>query len=73
MDHNMIKGIPLDQIITYARIVVDYFAQKEDYNRVQTASGGNLIEYPEELTTITVNLITTKIVWNSVLNREDIK
>ena len=73
MDYDMIKGIPLDQIVTYARIVVDYRAQKEDPNRVRITAGGNLIEYPEELTTRTADLITTKIVWNSVLSTEDAK
>ena len=28
MDYDTIKGIPLNQIVTYARIVVDYQAQK---------------------------------------------
>lgn len=67
----MIKGIPLDQIVIYARIVVDYRSQKEDPNRVRITARGNLIKYPEEITTGTVDIITTKVVWNSVLSTTD--
>ena len=56
-----IKCIPADRTITYARIVVDYRPQKEDPNRVRITAGGNLIDYPYELTTRTADLTTTKI------------
>eukprot|EP00804_Cyclotella_cryptica_P023154 CCRYP_000368-RA/>CCRYP_000368-RA protein AED:0.46 eAED:0.46 QI:0/-1/0/1/-1/1/1/0/117 len=46
-----IKRIQKDRTVTYARIVVDYRPQKEDPNRVRITVGGNLIEYPGELTT----------------------
>ena len=32
--------------------------------------GGNLIDYPGELTTRTADLTTTKILWNSVVSTE---
>ena len=46
-----IKQIPKDRTVTYARIVVDYRPQKDDPNRVRITVGGNLIDYPGELTT----------------------
>jgi len=63
-----IKQIPKDRTVTYARIVVDYRPQKDDPNRVRITVGGNLIDCPGELTTRTADLITSKIMWNSVLS-----
>ena len=68
MSLDEIKNIPADRTVTYARIVVDYRPQKEDPNRVRITVGGNLIDYPGELTTRTAGLTTTKILWNSVLS-----
>ena len=68
LDHDGIQAIPTDRTITYARIVVDYRPQKEDPNRVRITVGGNLIDYPGELATNTADLITSKILWNSVLS-----
>ena len=61
MTHNMIKNIPRDRTVTYTRIIVDYQPQKADPNWVRITAGGNLIEYSDELTTQTTDLITTKI------------
>ena len=63
-----IKNIPKDRVITYARIVIDYRPQKDDPNRVRITAGGNLIIYPDELTTGTADLSTVKILWNSVIS-----
>ena len=63
-----IKLIPKDRVITYAKIVVDHRPQKEDPYRVRITVGGNLIEYPGEVYTPTADLITAKILWNSVLS-----
>jgi hypothetical protein len=65
-----IPNIPTDRVVTYANIVVDYRPQKEDPNRVRITAGGNLIDYPGELTTRTADLSTAKILWNSVLSTE---
>ena len=62
------KKIPQDRTITCTRVVVEYKPQKTDPNRVQITVGGNLADYPEELTTRTADLIITKIMWNSVLS-----
>jgi hypothetical protein len=68
MSHKEIKKIPQDRTVTYARIVVDYRPQKDDPNRVRITVGGNLINYPGELTTRTANLTTAKILWNSIIS-----
>ena len=73
MTHEQIKNIPKDRVVTYARIVIDHRQQKEDPNRVHITAGGNLIQYPGELTTRTANLTTSKILWNSVLSTEGAK
>ncbi len=56
-----IKHIPKDQVVIYARIVPDYRPQKKDPNHVRITAGGNLINYPFELTTRTTDLMTSKI------------
>ena len=50
-----------------ANIVVYYRPQKVDNNRVRITAGGNLINYPGELTTRTADLKTFKILWNSIV------
>ena len=73
MNLEEIKLIPKDSIVTYARIVVDFRPQKKDPNRVRITAGGNLIAYPDELTTRTADLTCSKILWNSVLSTKDAK
>ena len=68
MTHEEIKNIPTDRTVTYAQIVVDYRAHKDDPNRVCITVGGNLIKYPGELTTRTADVTTTKVMWNSVIS-----
>eukprot|EP00978_Attheya_sp_CCMP212_P012262 scaffold30472_cov37-Attheya_sp.AAC.1 len=68
-----VKDIPKDRTVTYANIVVDYRAQKEDPNRVRITAGGNLIEYPGELTTRTADITTSKMLWNSVISTKGAK
>jgi hypothetical protein len=65
-----IKRIPSGRMVTYAHIVVDYRPQKDDPNHVciTVGVGGNLIDYPGELTTRTADLTTTKILWNSTIS-----
>jgi hypothetical protein len=70
MTHAEITNIPRDRIVTYCRLVVDFRPQKEDPNRVRMTAGGNLLQYPGELTTRTADLTTSKIIWNSVLSTE---
>ena len=71
MTHEEIKNIPSDHTVTYARIVVDYWAHKDDPNRFRITVGGNLINYPGELTTRTADPTTTKVMSNSVTSTQN--
>ena len=71
MTHQEIANIPKNRVITYARVVVDFWPQKEDPHHVRITAGGNLIKYAGELTTRTANLTTAKILWNSIISTED--
>ncbi len=51
MNHAEILLIPADRTITYARGVIDFCPQKADPHRICITAGGNLINYPGELTT----------------------
>jgi hypothetical protein len=73
MDPTDIPNIPADRTVTYANVVVDYRPQKEDPNRIRITAGGNLINYPGELTTRTADITTSKLHWNSVLSTQKAK
>ena len=73
MTHKEIRHIPTDRTITYARVVVDFRPQKADPHRIRITAGGNLINYPGELTTRTADLTTSKLMWNSVLSTDNAK
>ena len=71
LTHDDIRVIPKDQVVTYARIVVDLWLQKDDPNRIQITVGGNLIEYPGKLITQTADMTTNKLLWNFVISTKD--
>ncbi len=73
MTHAEILLIPADCMITYARVDVNFCPQKADPHRICITAGGNLINYPGELTTQTADLTTSKLMWNSVLSTEGAK
>ena len=68
MNHKDILHIPNDCTITYAQVVVDFCPQKLDLHQIRITAGGNLINYPGELTTKMAELTTSKLMWNSVLS-----
>lgn len=69
MSHAEIANIPDDRVVTYsALIIVGYRLQKDDPTPVRITAGGNLITTPEDVTTRTADLVTTKILWKSVLS-----
>jgi hypothetical protein len=70
MMHDKIKLIPKDCTVTYARVVVDFRLQNGDPHCIRITTGGNLINYPGELSTRTANLTTSKLMWNSILSTE---
>jgi hypothetical protein len=63
-----IRHIPKDRTFTYARIIIDHWPQKEDPNRIRITIGGNLINYPFELTTHTTDMISSKLLWNNTIS-----
>ncbi len=73
MTHDKILFIPTDQTVMYARVVVDFFPQKADPHQIRITAGGNLINYPGELTTRTADLTTSKLMWNSNLSTKGTK
>ncbi len=73
MTHEDIRHIPTNRTVTYARVVVDFRPQKTDPHQVRITAGGNLINYPGELTTKAADLTTSKLMWNSVLSTKGAK
>jgi hypothetical protein len=71
LSHAEILSIPKDRTVTYGRIVIDHQPQKEDPHHVHITVGGNLIKYPFELTTCTADMLSSKIMWNSVISTPD--
>jgi hypothetical protein len=63
--------IPQDRTVTCACTVIDHPPQKEDHNRVCITVDSNLIDYPFELTTCTADMVSSKILWNSVISTKD--
>jgi hypothetical protein len=68
-----IRRIPKDRTVTYTCIVIDHRPQKDDPNCVRITVSGNLIDYPYELTTQTANMVSSKIMWNSVISTPNAK
>jgi hypothetical protein len=50
---------------------MDHHTQKEDLNHVRITVGGNLLDYPFELITHTAGMVSSKILWNSVIRTKD--
>ncbi len=66
--HDEIRRIPNDRTVMYAQIVINHRPQKDDPNQVRITVGRNLIDYPYELKTCTANMVSAKIMWNSVIS-----
>jgi hypothetical protein len=67
--------IPYDKIphdrqgdITYGGICVDYRPQKKEPERTRLTVGGNLIDFPGDVSTPTADTTTTKLVINSTIS-----
>ena len=54
--------------VTYGRVVVNYRPEKSDPYRTRLTVGGNLIVYPGDCGTPTVDLLTVKLLLNSVVS-----
>ena len=70
------KGeVPPDRLrdTTYARIVANYRLEKEDPNRIRITMGGDKINYPGDCGTPTADLLTVKLLFNSIISTKDAK
>jgi hypothetical protein len=67
--------VPADRFkdCTYSRIVASYRPEKEDPNRVRITVGGNRINYPGDVSTPTADLLTVKLLLNSVISTKGAK
>ena len=54
--------------VSYGRIVVDYRPQKDEPYRTRLTVGGNLINYPGDVSTPTASITTAKLVINSTIS-----
>ena len=63
------NDMPMNRQPTYARFVCEICPQKEEKERTRLTVGGNLIDYPDPVTTRTCNLVTFKMHINSTLSR----
>ena len=57
--------------VTYGRIVVDYHPQKDDPHHTRITVGRNLIKHPEEVSTITTDLTTSKLLFNTTTSTSE--
>jgi hypothetical protein len=63
-----VPNIPKDRVIIYARVIVNHCPQKEDPNCIRITAGGNLINYPGELTARMAEITMAKLLWKSMLS-----
>jgi hypothetical protein len=68
-----LPNIPKNQPPTYGKVIITYHPQKEDPHQIRFTAGGNLINYPGELTTCTTDMTTTKLNWNSILSNQKVR
>ena len=61
-------ALPEGRRATYVNIVVDIRPQKSEPHRVRMTVGGNLIDYPYEVSTPTADMTTAKLVMNSTIS-----
>jgi hypothetical protein len=69
------QQIPRDRRrdITYGRIVCAYRSEKKDPYRTRITMGGNLINYPGDCGTPTADLLTVKLMFNSIISTPNAK
>jgi hypothetical protein len=60
--------VPTGRKVTYGRIVVGIRPEKKETHRTRLTVGGNLINYPGNVSTPTADLTTTKVLLNSTVS-----
>ena len=71
----LMSEIPKDRLKdqTYARIVADERPEKPEPDRIRVTMGGDRINYPGDCGTPTADLLTVKLLLNSVISTEHAK
>jgi hypothetical protein len=64
------QPVPKGKIVTYRRFVVDIRPNKSEVHRVRLTVGGNLIQYPGDVSTCSADLTTSKCLWNSTISTD---
>ncbi len=59
--------------ITYGWIVCNYWPKKKDPHHTRITMGGNLINYPDDCGTPTADILTVKLLFNSVISTPSAK
>ena len=68
------KGkVPEDRTVTYGIIVAKIRSQNSETHRIRLTVGVNLNNFPGDVTTYTADLMTSKLVFNSVLSKTNAK
>ena len=68
------KGkVPAGRTVTYGIIVSKIRPQKSETHRTRLTVGGNLINFPGDVKRPTSDLITAKLIFNSVLSTKNAK
>ena len=64
------EEVPQDRFrdVTYGQIVCNYRPEKEDPNRARLVVGGDRINYPGKVGTPTCNMLTVKLLLNSIVS-----
>ena len=62
------SDVPKLEKVTYGRIVCMYRPQKDEPNRCRLTVGGNLLVALYDVSTPTANLVTSKLLFNSVIS-----
>jgi hypothetical protein len=64
------QSVPKGKFITCGRFVVDIRPNKSEINRVRLAVGGNLIQFPADVSTRSAELTTSTCLWNSTITTD---
>jgi hypothetical protein len=64
------QSVPKGKIVTYGWFVVNIHPNKTETHRVRLTVGGNLIQYPGDVSTRSADLTTSKYLWNSTISNE---
>jgi hypothetical protein len=67
------KAVPKGKIIIYGRFVVNIRPNKSETHRVRLTVGGNLLQYPGDVSTRSADITTSKCLWNSTISTEGAK